>query len=234
MSAANGNPSGVQPSGDGARGRKSRAERSEKPLELRFVRSATTLVQLPRTTAEVAMVGRSNVGKSSLINKLAGRKGLAQVSKTPGRTRVINLFSLIKPGDGPVVPTSEVEHGVVDLPGYGYAAVSKKEKSGWPAMIESYLLRRESLRMLFVLVDGEIGPTRLDLQMLDWLRHNELPHMVVATKADKVKPSKLATRKREVSRACYLDPDDIFWVSVASDAGVDALRRAVRTLLVHG
>lgn len=207
---------------------------NEKPLELRFVRSATTLAQLPKTSAEVAMVGRSNVGKSSLINKLAGRKGLAQVSKTPGRTRVINLFSLTKPGDPPVIPTSEVEHGVVDLPGYGYAAVSKKEKSGWPAMIESYLLRRESLRMLFVLVDGEIGPTKLDLQMLDWLRHNELPHMVVATKADKVKSSKLATRKRDVSRACYLDPDDIFWVSVASDVGVDALRRAVRTLLLHG
>ncbi len=180
------------------------------------------------------MVGRSNVGKSSLINKLASRKGLAQVSKTPGRTRVINLFSLAKPGDEPVTPMSIVEHGVVDLPGYGYAAVSKKEKSGWPAMIESYLMKRESLSMLFVLVDGEIGPTKLDLQMLDWLRHHERPHMVVATKADKVRPSKLPGRRRDVSRACYLDPDDVFWVSVTSDLGVDALRRAVRALLIHG
>ncbi len=207
---------------------------TDKPLELRFVRSATSVGQLPETIAEVAMVGRSNVGKSSLINKLAGRKDLAQVSKTPGRTRVINLFSLTKPGDPPVTPTSTVAHGVVDLPGYGYAAVSKKERSGWPKMIETYLLERPSLTMLFVLVDGEIGPTKLDLQMLDWLRHHGLPHMIVATKADKVRSSKLPGRKRDLSRACHLDPDDVFWVSVTSNLGVAALSRAVRGLLTHG
>lgn len=199
---------------------------SERPLLLRFVQSATAWTQLPETTAEVAFVGRSNVGKSSLINAVAGRKALALVSKTPGRTRVINLFAVEASGAGGAAGA-----GVVDLPGYGYAAVARTEKRGWPAMIEGYLLERPSLAMVLVLVDGEIGPTKLDVQMLEWLRANEVSHRVIATKADKVRATKSAGRRRDLSRGCQLDPTDILWVSASSGAGIEDLRRAIRLLL---
>lgn len=189
------------------------------PLRISFVKSATSVGQLPDSPAEVAFVGRSNVGKSSLINALANRKQLARVSNTPGRTQLINVFEV--PGGGTVV----------DLPGYGYAAVPGRVKKAWGPMIETYLLERDSLVMVFVLVDGEIGPTKLDVQMLVWLRENGVPHAVVATKLDKVKPSKLATRKRDLSKGCGLDPGDVFWVSAAKGDGIDDLRRHVAAML---
>ena len=174
------------------------------PLRLEFVLSASSVDQLPPTGGEVAVVGRSNVGKSSLLNALSNRKGLAMVSKTPGRTRLINLFSLTG-GKGTMV----------DLPGYGSAAVSAKVRDSWQRMIDGYLIRREGLTMILVLVDGEIGPTKLDVQMLDWLRANDLPHAVVATKHDKVKPSQREKRKKELAAGCGLEPRDVMWVSAA-------------------
>lgn len=195
------------------------ATRFPVPLQFRFVTSAKRHIDLPESPCEVALVGRSNVGKSSLINALANRRQLAKVSNTPGRTQLLNLFEL--PGGGTVV----------DLPGYGYAAVPGREKAGWQAMIEHYLLEREPLELVFVLVDGEIGPTKLDVQMLTWLRENGVPHTVVATKLDKVKPSKLATRKRDLAKGCELDPGDVFWVSAAKGDGIEHLARHVTTLL---
>jgi GTP-binding protein len=189
------------------------------PLQLRFVTSAKRHRDLPDSPCEVALAGRSNVGKSSLINALANRRQLAKVSNTPGRTQLLNLFEL---------PTGGT---VVDLPGYGYAAVPGREKAGWQAMIEGYLLERESLLLVFVLVDGEIGPTKLDVQMLDWLRANAIAHTIVATKLHKVKSSKLATRKRDLAAACALDPGDVMWVSAAKGTGVEALARHVTMLL---
>jgi GTP-binding protein len=181
------------------------------PLQFQFVTSAKRYVDLPDSPAELALVGRSNVGKSSLINAVANRRQLAKVSNTPGRTQLLNLFRL---------PSGAT---VVDLPGYGYAAVPGREKAGWQAMIEGYLLHREPLQLVLVLVDGEIGPTKLDVQMLAWLRENDIPHTVVATKIDKVKPSKLATRKRDLAKGCDLDTGDIIWVSAAKGTGIDAL-----------
>jgi len=191
------------------------------PLPITFVRSATEVRDLPDSPAEVAFVGRSNVGKSSLINALANRRQLARVSNTPGRTQLINVFAV--PGGGTLV----------DLPGYGYAAVPGRIKQGWQKMIEGYLLEREGLVMVFVLVDGEIGPTKLDQQMLDWLRENEIPHTVVATKGDKVKSSKRATRKRELAHACQLEPGDVVWVSTHNGANIDTLRSLVTSHLAH-
>ena len=185
------------------------------PLQISFVTSAKDVATLPDTPAEVAFVGRSNVGKSSLINALANHKQLARVSNTPGRTQLINLFTL--PGGG----------AIVDLPGYGYAAVPGRIKQGWQKMIEGYLLKRESLVNVFVLVDGAIGPTKLDVQMLTWLRENGVSHTVVATKHDKVKSSKRDTRKRELSAGCMLDPGDIVWVSATKGTGIDTLRSLV-------
>jgi GTP-binding protein len=190
------------------------------PLRLTFLQSGSRVDQLPESTAEVAFVGRSNVGKSSLVNALANQKQLARVSNTPGRTQLINLFS--------VGATSDTGT-LVDLPGYGYAKAAKSVRRDWPAMIEGYLLERENLAMVFVLVDGEIGPTPLDVQMLGWLRYNGVPHTVVATKADKVKSSKRATRKKELAAKCDLDTGDVVWVSATKGTGIDTLRGLVRT-----
>jgi len=191
------------------------------PLRLTFIQSASRVDQLPPATAEVAFVGRSNVGKSSLVNALANRKQLARVSNTPGRTQLINLFE---------VGSARPEPGtMVDLPGYGFAKTSKAVKRDWPEMIEGYLIDRDNLSMVFVLVDGVIGPTPLDVQMLDWLRYNGVPHTVVATKFDKVKSSKRATRKKELAERCQLDQGDIVWVSATKGDGIDALRSLVRT-----
>ena len=185
------------------------------PLQLTFVTSAVDAKTLPNSPAEVAVVGRSNVGKSSLINALANHKQLARVSKTPGRTQLINLFSM---------PNGST---LVDLPGYGYAAVPGRVKQGWQKMIEGYLLDREELVNVFVLVDGEIGPTKLDVQMLTWLRASEIPHTVVATKHDKVKSAKRATRKKELAAGCMLEPGDIVWVSASKGVGIEQLRSLV-------
>jgi GTP-binding protein len=191
------------------------------PLRLTFLQSASRFDQLPATPVEVAFVGRSNVGKSSLINALANRKQLARVSNTPGRTQLINVFE---------VESKRPARGtMVDLPGYGFAKASKSVKRGWPEMIEGYLLGRENLAMVFVLVDGAIGPTQLDVQMLDWLRYHGVPHTVVATKFDKVKSSKRATRKKELAAGCALDEGDIVWVSASAGTGIDALRSLVYT-----
>ena len=189
------------------------------PIPLRFIKSATRVDDLPESEREVAVVGRSNVGKSSLINAFANRTRLAHTSKTPGRTQLINIF--------------EVEPGVtvVDLPGYGYAKVPSRVKQDWGKMIEGYLLDRDCLQMVMVLVDGEIGPTKLDVQMLEWLRESDVPHTVVATKLDKVKPSKLATRKKELAKGASLDTGDVIWVSASKGTGIEDLAKHVTMML---
>ncbi|MEA2842792.1 MAG: GTP-binding protein [Actinomycetota bacterium] len=183
--------------------------------------SAADVDQLPDSRAEVAVVGRSNVGKSSLLNALAGQHSLARVSKTPGRTRLLNLFEL----DGDAGRT------VVDCPGYGYASAPKSMRASWRRTMERYLLERRPLAMIMVLVDGEIGPTELDARMLEWLRANDRPHTVVATKHDKVRSSARQKRRRELAERCDLDPGDVVWVSAANGIGLDRLRDLVHAWL---
>jgi len=191
------------------------------PLDLEFLLSAPDARDLPPSAAEVAIIGRSNVGKSSLLNALARRKHVAHTSKTPGRTQLLNCFTV-----GPKAETT-----LVDCPGYGYAAVSKATRGSWQRMIERYLLEREPLTMAMLLVDGEIGPTKLDLEVLDWLRTNAVPHSVVATKHDKVKSSKRTRRERDLATLCMLEPSDVLWVSAAKNTGIDRLRDVVRLWL---
>jgi GTP-binding protein len=191
------------------------------PLQLTFVQSASKTGQLPPTPCEVAFVGRSNVGKSSVINALANRKQLARVSNTPGRTQLLNMF---------VLPTGAT---VMDLPGYGFAKVHASARNSWGPMIEGYITGRENLEMVVVLVDGLIGPTALDVQMLEWLRFSEVNHMIVATKQDKVKPSKIGARKAELAAECNLEINDVLWVSAAKNLNIEVLRNRVLELLKY-
>lgn len=185
------------------------------PLQLRFVMSGTRVADLPPTLGEVAIVGRSNVGKSSLINSLANRNGLAKVSKTPGRTQLLNLFEL---PDG----TS-----VMDLPGYGFANAPASVRAKWPEMIEGYLLGRENLRAVVALIDAEVGPTRNDSETLAWLRSHGLPVKVVATKHDKVKPSKRDKRRADLAAGCLLEPKEVLWVSSSKNVNIEELRSRI-------
>ncbi len=195
------------------------------PLQLRFLTSADRLDRLPPTSAEVAVVGRSNVGKSSLLNALANQTRLAHVSKTPGRTRLLNCFALDEDTGGGGDAT------VVDCPGYGYAKAPQKMRAGWQHMIEGYLLGRDELVTILVLVDGEIGPTPLDVQMLEWLDHHDRPYTVVATKHDKVKSSVRERRKRDLAAGLGLEAGDVLWVSAAKNVNVDQLQTRVRRWL---
>lgn len=137
--------------------------------------SATQLSQLPPDTGfEVAFAGRSNAGKSSAINTITGIKALARISKTPGRTQMINFFALDK------------ERGLVDLPGYGYAKVPEKMKLKWQQTLSKYLETRQSLRGLMLMMDIRHPLKNFDIQMLNWAKQAELPIHILLTKADKL------------------------------------------------
>ena len=192
------------------------------PLVLRFVTSYPHARDMPDTKAEIALVGRSNVGKSSLLNALAQRKQLARTSKTPGATRLINAFEFGADGSG---------RWLVDLPGYGYAKASKAEQARWSSMAERYLARREPLRGVLHLIDGEIGPTRLDLQTVEWLDGLDLPVTYVATKADKVRPSRRGVRRVELASKLGADRGAVQWTSAAKGTGIAELRALVAALL---
>src|SRR5919198_4883592 len=141
----------------------------------KFVASATAPASFPRDgRPEVAFLGRSNVGKSSLINSLLGVKGLARTSSTPGRTQSINFFLINE------------SFYFVDLPGYGYAKISKEKRRAWGKLIERYLAERKQLVLSILIVDARHEPSPLDLQMKSWLQHYGLPFLVVSTKIDKL------------------------------------------------
>jgi GTP-binding protein len=193
------------------------------PLPLTFVTSAAELEQLPDSPAEVAVVGRSNVGKSSLLNALAARKDLAKVSKKPGRTQLLNCFAL--PGGATLI----------DLPGFGYAGTaSKTTRVGWHRRMERYLLEREPLVVTLLLIDGEIGPAKLDLEMLEWLRVREVPFTIVATKHDKVRSAKRQRRRRDLAAGCGVEESEVLWVSAEKGVNIDRLRTLVREALGAG
>lgn len=137
---------------------------------------------------EIAFLGRSNVGKSSLINSLLLRKGLARTSNTPGRTQSINFFLI------------NDSFYFADLPGYGYAKVSKAMRSDWGKMAEEYLSEREELALCIQLVDSRHKPSELDIQLNEWLEFNRKPHLIVATKADKISANELRRSLKEAEK----------------------------------
>lgn len=144
--------------------------------EVKFIASFVSEKDCPKTDIpEYAFIGRSNVGKSSLINLLTDRKKLAKVSSTPGKTQLINYF--------------EVDESwyLVDLPGYGYAQISKKKREEWKKMIDSYLLNRKTLACIFLLIDSRIPLQKIDMEFMNFLGSSQLPFVLVFTKIDKVK-----------------------------------------------
>ena len=179
---------------------------------------------MPVSAVEVALLGRSNVGKSSLINALAQRKQLARTSKTPGATRLINVYEL----------GVDSRRWLVDLPGYGYAKASKAEQQRWSKMAEQYLSARETLCGELHLIDAEIGPTALDLTTIEWLDGLGLPVSYVATKADKVKSSKVGGRRSEMESKLGSERGAVMWVSAMKGAGIVELRKHVGALLEGG
>lgn len=128
---------------------------------------------------EFAFIGRSNVGKSSLINYLCDRRKLAKTSGTPGKTQLINLFEI------------DDKWILADLPGYGYARISKKMRAKWSTMIDQYLRKRENLVTVFILIDSRVAPMQSDLDQIEWLGTNSIPFSLIFTKADKLKPREL-------------------------------------------
>ena len=155
-----------------------------------FVTSAVTAAGFPSAALpEVAFVGRSNVGKSSLLNCLAGQRGLAHVSRTPGRTRMVNFFEVAG------------RYRLVDLPGYGYARAPETLRAGWEDLVLSYLTGRESLVLNLLLVDARRDPLGNDVRALELLSSSERPVAVVATKIDKLKSARAQATLRQLSRA---------------------------------
>ena len=141
----------------------------------KFMTSSPTIDLCPKTTLpEYAFIGRSNVGKSSLINMITGNKTLAKVSQTPGKTQIINHFLINE------------NWYLVDLPGYGYAKVSKSSRKRFSDMITSYILKRENLNCLFVLIDSRLEPQEIDIAFIGWLGQNMIPFVLIFTKTDKI------------------------------------------------
>lgn len=158
----------------------------------KFISSFTDISKLPQTgLAELAFIGRSNVGKSSLINMLCDQKKLAKTSSTPGKTQTINHFLI------------DDTWYLVDLPGYGYAKVSKDQRFKWEDMIRLYLLKHEPLTCVFVLIDSRLSPQKIDIEFINWLGENGIAFSIVFTKADKPKPNELKKNLADMQEELY-------------------------------
>jgi len=181
----------------------------------RFVASYGTVAQLPEPTMpEVSFAGRSNVGKSSLINSLFRRKGLAKVSGVPGKTANINFY---------------VADGIrlVDLPGYGYAKVSGKERQRWADLIAGYFDQERSFNLVVALVDIRHDAQKLDVQMLDFLREAELPFVVALTKADKLSRAKADQQAARLAKQFGIPRSAMIITSAVKNTGIDELRSRI-------
>jgi len=175
----------------------------------------------PEGPPEIAFAGRSNVGKSSLLNLLTNRKQLARVSGSPGKTRTINFFAIN--GD---------EFRIVDLPGYGYARVSRAESEKWGPMVEEYLKVRESLKAVCVLLDIRREPTEQDMQLFEYLEHYGVKRQIVATKTDKISSNARAKQLSVIRKAIGAPQEEnIVCVSALKRTGVEELLKAIEGVI---
>ncbi|MDQ0339473.1 GTP-binding protein [Caldalkalibacillus uzonensis] len=193
-----------------------------KVTQAELVISAVSAKQYPQEALpEIALAGRSNVGKSSFINKLINRKNLARTSSKPGKTQTLNFYRINK------------QFFFVDLPGYGYAKVSKTERERWGRFIEEYLTTREQLQLICHLVDIRHQPTKDDQTMADWLNHMDLPRLVVATKADKIPKGKIHQHLKIIKETLQLDKDvPLIAFSAETGQGKDEVWQALNPYIL--
>ena len=185
-----------------------------------FVKSAVKPEQYPAAVLpEIAFTGRSNVGKSSLINTLVNRKRLVKTSATPGRTQLINFFLINK------------TFSFVDLPGFGYAKVPDSVRRKWGPMIETYLSTRKTLKGVVLIMDVRRIPGIRELNFIEWLYYYKIPSMLILTKADKLSKTKQLKQQVTIAKALSVDKDDLILFSAKSRLGKDAVWDAIEALI---
>ena len=185
-----------------------------------FVTSAVKPSQYPPAVLpEIAFAGRSNVGKSSLINTLVNRKRLVKTSSTPGRTQLINFFNINE------------AFSFVDIPGYGYAKVPAAVKKNWGPMIETYITTRKTLKGVVLILDIRRTPGPEEMNMLDWLNHYDIPSVLVLTKSDKLSKTKQQKQRKEIANTLSADKDNLILFSAKSRQGKGEVWDAVKKLI---
>lgn len=189
-----------------------------KVVSAEFIKSAFSENDWPPNSGpEIAFMGRSNVGKSSLINSLLGVRSLARTSATPGRTQSLNFFLINK------------RFSFVDLPGFGYARVPKNIRATWGEMVTSYLAKRSQLVLSIQIVDSRHEPTKLDLQLHDWLEHSAKPRLIVATKSDKLSNNELRESLSRLKRV--FNEDSVVIYSAKTGRGRDQVWHSIENAL---
>ena len=181
-------------------------------INTRFIKSASKRAKfIDDELPQIAIVGRSNVGKSSLINLLTNNKKLAKTSSTPGRTRLVNYFNV------------NDRFYLVDLPGYGFAKASKNISKSWDSVINDYFADNEKLRLVFVLLDCRLAPSELDMMMFDYLASHELPAVVILTKIDKISRSQLNLSIDKIAKTIRFNKNMIIPTSANKKIGVEKI-----------
>ncbi|GAA5416259.1 putative GTP-binding protein EngB [Paraliobacillus ryukyuensis] len=192
-----------------------------KVTKAELVISAVSQKQYPAVSMpEIALAGRSNVGKSSFINKIINRKALARTSSKPGKTQTLNFYNI-----------NDVLH-FVDVPGYGYAKVSKKERESWGKMMEEYFSTREQLKATALIVDIRHEPTNDDVAMYEFLKHFDIPVIIIATKLDKIKKSQVSKHVKRVKETLEIKPEDqVIPFSAETAQGKEEAWKAIQSFL---
>jgi GTP-binding protein len=199
-----------------------------------YITSAPSLKECPdfQGAPEFVLVGRSNVGKSSFINSMTQRKNLARTSNTPGKTRYINFYDIryAKPG-APAGTTDQLLF--VDLPGYGYAKISKSEQEKWRRNLEAYLGKREPIRLVVQLIDARHGPQDNDIQMYEWLQYHGRRVQIILTKIDKLSKNEIAQAVAKTARLLDVTPPDVIPFSSETHLGRDKAWQTITHILAE-
>ena len=190
-------------------------------INAKFIKSASKKDEfIVDDLSQIAIVGRSNVGKSSLINLLTNNSKMAKTSSTPGRTRLVNYFNINN------------KFYLVDLPGYGYHKASKSIANAWDAVMNDYFSNNEKLKLVFVLLDCRVGATDLDKQMLDYLAEHEIPAIIIMTKADKISRSEMGISMSKISKEIRFNKDLIIATSALKKQGVERIENLIDEYLL--